>query len=163
MAASGSKGICFLDKNSPEKWKHVVEGRMDVVLDYDVPQELARSALAPKGGIVYCPRLATPSESFICSLGLGPLYNQYQISTMENATLFDFTDSTKNFPDGMRQDLDFLLSLLATRQLRPRIDRFIGLHETRDVSEDLKTDDLTGCIICEPWKKDEQVRLRMHE
>jgi NADPH:quinone reductase-like Zn-dependent oxidoreductase len=53
-------------------------------------------------------------------------------------------------------DLEFLLRLLALRQIRPKIDQFVGLAGVKAAHKDLQTGgSLSGAIICEPWKEDE--------
>jgi hypothetical protein len=49
-------------------------------------------------------------------------------------------------------DFEFLLRLLALRQIRPKIDQFIGLAGVKAAHKDLQTGSLSGAIICEPWK-----------
>jgi hypothetical protein len=51
-------------------------------------------------------------------------------------------------------DFEFLMRLLAQRQIRPKIDQYIGLDGVQSAHKDLQTQTqpLSGAIVCEPWK-----------
>jgi len=76
----------------------------------------------------------------------------YQLSLTKRASLFDFTESFDMYPKELRQDMDFLLKLLATRQVRPQTDRFIRLSDVPKAHQEMQLRPLAGSIICEPWK-----------
>ena len=76
------------------------------------------------------------------------------LASMERATLFSFADSVQDSLDRKaKQDLQFLLNLLASRQLRPDIDRVVGLNEVAKARDDIFKRPLYGSIICQPWKE----------
>jgi len=56
-------------------------------------------------------------------------------------------------------DFEFLLRLLAQRQIRPKIDQYIGLHGVKDAHKDLQTRTLSGAIVCEPWKDEDALSV----
>ena len=51
-------------------------------------------------------------------------------------------------------DFEFLMRMLAQRQIRPKIDQYIGLNGVQSAHKDLQTQtpSLSGAIVCEPWK-----------
>jgi NADPH:quinone reductase-like Zn-dependent oxidoreductase len=53
----------------------------------------------------------------------------------------------------LQEDLKFLFTLLATRKIRPKIDRFITLNGIRQAHDDMQNRGIIGSIICEPWKE----------
>ena len=125
----------------PDEWLPNVEGKMDVVLDYQFPKEFpaVRAALARKGRLVCVPtsgfrHAGTERQeehehvNAACCLPYEFLLEYCYLVSMKRATLFNFADVIgESMDENARQDLDFLLHLLSTRQLRPDIDRYIGL------------------------------------
>mmetsp|Transcript_31932 Transcript_31932/g.66639 ORF Transcript_31932/g.66639 Transcript_31932/m.66639 type:complete len:483 (-) Transcript_31932:155-1603(-) len=147
----GKLGAHVLGENS-EDWLPFVERKMDVVLDYQFPNQFhaVRAALAPKGRLTCCSACASV-ENQQCCFPMEHVVEYCYLAYMKRATLFDFADELENYEE-VRQDFDFLLRLLSMRLIRPEIDRYIGLNEVARAQEDIRQRPLNGSIICEPWK-----------
>ncbi|KAL7563139.1 hypothetical protein ACA910_012320 [Epithemia clementina (nom. ined.)] len=150
---------------NPDQWLPHVERKMDVVLDYQFPKHFpaVRAALARKGRLVCVSTTGynmqgRPGDDQDdlqqnCCLPFEFLVEYCYLASMKRATLFSFADVVEeSCDDQWQQDLEFLLHLLSTRQLRPDIDRFIGLNEVAKARSDIFKRPLYGSIICEPWK-----------
>ena len=131
---------------NPDKWLENLKGRMDIIVDYGFPRSFTsvRQALSEQG------RLVCVHKSHVG--GASSVVDRYQLSTIPRATLFDFELYVQKYRDELRDDLNFLLSLLDKRQIRPRIDRYIALRDVPATQEAMKSKPLTGTIVCEPWK-----------
>lgn len=131
---------------NPDEWMEDVKGQMDIIVDYEFPRSFAniRQALSKQG------RLVCVYKSPVG--GVAAVVDRYQLSTIPRATLFDFELYVRKYRDELREDLNFLLSLLEKRQIRPRIDRYIALQDIPATQEAMKSKPLTGTIVCEPWK-----------
>lgn len=143
FAALERLGAKLLDA---DQWGPQVQGKMDVVIDYLFPAQFSdvRAALAPKGRLVCCSKAEDSSLTW--------LFEYLQLVTMKRATLFDFVQNFEENYESIREDFDFLLKLMSSRQIRPRIDRYVRLREIPKAHEDLQSQLMMGAIICHPWK-----------
>lgn len=141
--------------DDPDEWLPVVENEMDIVIDYEFPKNLwsVYCAMSEKGRLVCINHKRSSGEKDLFS-NMAKFTERYQLSLIEGATLFDFAESKELYPDEMKEDFMFLLRLLSTRQIRPRIDRYITLADIPEVHKELqKRPASNGAIICEPWKQ----------
>jgi NADPH:quinone reductase-like Zn-dependent oxidoreductase len=139
--------------NNPHKWLPLVEGTIDVVIDYEFPNNLSflRKALERKGRMVCVPPpTSLPDNNWLSTISSA--INQYHLSTVKRATMFNLQESFQSQPQEVYRDLDFLFDALSTRQLRPLIDRYIRLHDVPATLEGLKASPAVGAVICEPHK-----------
>jgi len=135
------------------EWLPQVMNEMDVVIDYDytLHRNDIANALAPRGRLVWFVHPQTEhgglfsdaqgflDQAAICAIDGGSIYNVY-----EN---WEFARQES------KEDLKYLFTLLASRKIRPKIDRFIPLDGIRQAHDDLQTGGIMGSIICEPWKE----------
>lgn len=145
--------VCVLDEH-PDDWLPVVDGLMDVVVDYEFPRHFweIKSALASKGRLVCVARRRGAEEDGWLA-GLESFLECYHLSLVKRASLFDFVESYVNDRYQAREDMDFLLNLLLTRQIRPPVDRYIKLADIPQAHKDMQTLPQEGAIVCEPWKE----------
>jgi len=139
--------------SDPDEWLPAVEGRMDVVVDYDFPNHFSaiQASLARKGRLVCSSPAGSGHTGWM--RGIGCILEQYLLMSMKRATLFDFVEDFERDTDGLKEDFRFLLRLLSLRQIRPQIDRYIKLNDVSQAYRDIQSVPLTGAIICEPWKE----------
>jgi len=142
-------GVTVLDDNE-EEWLPIAKARMDVVVDYQFPKHFnsIRKSLARKGRLV-CIAARKPTDQTSIVEGF---LEHFHLSTIKRASMFDFVGSFELYPKEMHEDLNFLLNLLSTRQIRPQTDRFIRLKDVSKAHREMKNRPLAGSIICEPWK-----------
>jgi NADPH:quinone reductase-like Zn-dependent oxidoreductase len=146
--------------DEPDCWLPVVRGGMDLVLDLDFPADLnhVKKSLARKGRLICCRNPKHKEVKNACSpfIHVEHLLERSQLAVMKRASLFSFVEYVNEFRTGVCKDLEFLFKLLQRRQIRPKIDRFITLHDLPDVDDEIKNDNLSsGAVICEPWKAKE--------
>jgi NADPH:quinone reductase-like Zn-dependent oxidoreductase len=147
--------------DNPDEWLPVVQGKMDVVVDYTFPQNLSAvtRALAKDGRLICCPQSKRAVSSADCKSVLDLdsfLLERYQLSMVKNAYLFDYPEYVRQFRSQVVEDARFLLHLLARRKLRPQIDRFITFKDVQLlVHREFQTGHRFqgGAVICEPWKE----------
>ena len=132
--------------DDPDTWTVVLEKRMDLVIDYSFPREFSsvRKTLARKGRLVCAPK---GSLSMLSSF-----FEQCELSMIKRASLFSFDEYFEMHRDEVWQDMNFLLQLLSTRQIRPDIDRFVSPKDLASLRAELSSKPMCGTIICEPWK-----------
>lgn len=141
--------------DDPRVWLPELHKKMDIVVDYEFPRDFysIRKVLAPKGRLICLnPRQRLHSIGSWMA-GLEEFFERYQLSMIKRASLFDFAESFALHPEEVRCDLTFLLKLLATRQLRPRIDRYIKLRDVPRVRSEIQGRPHAGAVICEPWNE----------
>jgi NADPH:quinone reductase-like Zn-dependent oxidoreductase len=144
--------------DDPADWLAVVQGSMDVVVDYSFPRNFSaiRASLARKGRLTCCPQRKGRMHShsgWMPSIEWSYMLERYQLSLVKRATLFDFKEYVEQYRPLVLDDVAFLLSLLATRKIRPQVDRFITLSEIPKAHNEIQSNiPLAGAIICEPWK-----------
>jgi len=136
---------------------------MDVVVDTAFPKNFsAVKQVVTKEGFLICnPKPKSKEEDcrgWSCTptmpCELDYLLERYQISLMNHASLFDFTDYVTQFRSEVFENMRFLLELLSTRKLRPKVDRFISLKDIPDARKELEENSPSaGAIICQPWKQ----------
>jgi NADPH:quinone reductase-like Zn-dependent oxidoreductase len=145
--------------DDPADWLAVVQGSMDVVVDYSFPRNFSatRASLARKGRITCCPQRngrVHSNSRWMSSIEWSYILERYQLSLMKRATLFDFKEYVEQYRPLVLDDVAFLLSLLATRKIRPHVDRFITLSDVPKAHDEIQSNiPLAGAIICEPWKE----------
>lgn len=140
--------VTVLPSLDPYTWLSQVEGRMHRVLDYAFPLEaewMQRAVAPQRGQYIACP-LAPPKEDSSSSW-MWP-------GTQRMAHPYVPPDGRKDGSQNIwrQRDLQFLLSLLSTRALRPEVDAFLTLS---DVTRPFPEND--GALICEPWKVKETI------
>lgn len=165
-----------------DEWlpKHLDE--MDVVIDYDytLHRHDVDEALAPRGRLVWFvhPSKEQPGlmstfqnlldQAAICAMEGGSVYNVYDNweFSREESQVSSLIHWQCCYPDALyhlmlttlilhrpQEDLKYLFTLLASRKIRPNIDRFITLGGIRQAHDDMQTRGVIGSIICEPWKE----------
>jgi NADPH:quinone reductase-like Zn-dependent oxidoreductase len=137
----------------PNEWFEYTEKSMDVVIDFQFPNHFSevRKTLARKGRLVCC----TPSnwnKDNAWWSDLSHMLECLQVSSVKRATLFDFRENYKNYRYELKEDLQFLLTALNRRHIRPDIDRYVKLADLPDLHRELERTPATGSIICEPWR-----------
>jgi len=144
--------VTVLDED-PEEWLPQLRNRMNVVVDYQYPRNFdsVREAIGKKGRLVCIPSRKKAGEGSFLS-DISSIMDQYQLSLYKRSTMFDFAESFEMNPKELHEDMNFLMKLLSTRQIRPQADRFIRLKDIPKAQQQLQTRPLSGSIICEPWK-----------
>ena len=153
-------GVATLSEN-PGEWLSFIANTMDVVVDTCFPKNFSaiRSLVSTAGRLICCPRpKQADSNRWSCMptvpSELSYIFERSQLSMMDRATLFDYAEYVAEFRREVFEDLDILITLLATRKLRPNVDRIITLQGIPNAYEELKKNNpIPGAIICEPWKK----------
>lgn len=160
-----------------DDWGPMVENSMDVVIDFDFVQNEKAScqALAANGRLVWYLHPTKRKHVTGLAWSFDSIWEQTKLCLLERASIYEQNDSWAEHPYSFKvrnhiddpfvhlylltvyfqMDLEFLLRLLAQRQIRPKIDQFIGLAGVKTAHKDLQTRSLSGAIICEPWKDDE--------
>lgn len=146
--------VSVLDED-PDDWLPALRGQIDVVIDYDFPKYLSsiQAALRSSGRLVCVQPKTDTFESDSWTSRFESFVAMTQLSMTERGSMFDFAENFAMHPESIREDMDFLLKLLATRQLRPQIDRFIKLSDVPRAHQEMQTLPHAGAIICEPWKE----------
>lgn len=128
-----------------DDWGWVVEGSIDIVVDYCFPNKFKslRKALARHG------RLVCVSKHQQQLQGFGSVVEQLQISKMKRATLLDFEEHVRVNRDQVRADVNYLMDMLSSRYIRPKIDRYVSLEELSSMHNEVQKKLLTGAIVCE--------------
>lgn len=151
--------------DDPKTWLPVLRKNMDAVVDFNFPKNLSevRESLAPKGRLVCCPQRRPTEFSLLNSdctpaIELTYFFELYQLSTMKRATLFDFKEYVEQFRLEVFGDVQFLLTLLSTRKIRPQVDRIITLRDVPQAHSEIRDNaPQSGAVICEPWKESDQI------
>jgi NADPH:quinone reductase-like Zn-dependent oxidoreductase len=160
-----------------DDWGPMVEKSMDVVIDFDYVQneKAACKALAANGRLVWYLHPSTHHNVTGLAWSFDGIWEQTKMCLLERASIYEQNESWAEHPYSFKVrnhvddafvylslltvrfqlDLEFLLRLLAQRQIRPKIDQFIGLDGVKGAHKDLQTRSLSGAIICEPWKDEE--------
>lgn len=125
-------------------WLPKLYGRMDLVIALDAPIGffLLRQCMARKARLVYAPR---------CTGMLTTMRDVCELATIQRASLLNFEQHFNTYQQDVWEDLSYLLRLLAKRQLRPVVDRFISPTDICSVTETEQP--LNGCIVCEHWRR----------
>ncbi|GAX19090.1 hypothetical protein FisN_3Lh025 [Fistulifera solaris] len=128
-----------------DDWGWVVEGSIDIVVDYCFPNKFKalRKALAKHGRLV-C--VSKPQDE---AQGISSMVEQLQISKMKRATLLDFAEHVRVNGDQVRADMMYLWEMLSSRYIRPKIDRYVTLEELSSMSSEALKKPLTGAVVCE--------------
>ena len=128
-----------------DDWGWVVEGSIDIVVDYCFPSKFKslRKALSRHG------RLVCVSDQKQQMQGFGSISEQWQISKMKRATLLDFAEHVRVNREQVRTDMNYLLEMLSSRYIRPKIDRYVTLEELSSMNNEIQTKPLTGAVVCE--------------
>jgi NADPH:quinone reductase-like Zn-dependent oxidoreductase len=150
------KCTAFVLDDDPSGWPQEVYGSMDVIIDYQFPArfEEVTKTMAPKSRLVCC----TPDnwnrrqENDLWS-DLHHFTECLLLSSIKRATLFDFQESYKTNKYKLKEDLQFLLTALTRRHIRPQIDRYVMLGDVPKVYQELRKTPPTGSIVCEPWRE----------
>lgn len=154
-------GVATLNEN-PGEWQSFIASTMDVVVDMSFPKNFSavKSLVAPGGCLVCSPRPQQKLDrlSLSCTptvpAELSYLLERSQLSMMDRATLFVYSEYVSEFRQEVLKDVDFLITLLSTRKIRPSVDRFITLKDISDAYKELEQNrPMKGAIICEPWKE----------
>jgi NADPH:quinone reductase-like Zn-dependent oxidoreductase len=138
---------------TPSKWLPRVKGKIDVVVDFEFPRHLQalNEAVGPGGRLVCVSRKSHSAEKSGWIEGLEDIYENYRLTWINHASLYNFEENFENVPELARRDLKFLMKLLTTRQIRPQIDRYIHFKDVANIREDLTENrPLNGAIVCEP-------------
>lgn len=148
------KQNAFVLDEDPSNWPEQIDGAMDVVIDYQFPKNFAdvRATLSRKGRLVCCNPANWSKEQGAWWADLSRFFECLQLSSIQRATLFDFRENYKANRYEVKEDLQFLLTALNRRHIRPEIDRYVKLNEIPRAYRDLKCKPRTGSIICEPWR-----------
>jgi len=153
-------GVATLNEN-PGEWLSFIANTMDVVVDMSFPKNFSavRSLVAKEGCLICSPRPQHKDlDCWSCTptvpAELSYLLERSQLSMMDRATLFSYSEYVSQFRPEVYKDLDFLISLLSKRRLRPNIERFITLRDLSDAYKEVEENrPMKGAIICEPWKE----------
>lgn len=156
-------GVATLNED-PGEWLSFMTDSMDVVIDMSFPQHFScvKQIGKPDGYLVCSPKPRQQKErdsgGWSCTPSvpaeLDYLFERYQLSLMNHASLFDFNEYVNQFRQDVFEDMRFLLELLSTRKLRPKVDRFITLSDVPNAHKEIEQNKpLAGAIICEPWKQ----------
>lgn len=154
IARALQKTDAFVLDENPCYWPEVMEGEMDIVIDFQFPKKFAdvRATVARKGRLVCC-----NPENWNKKRNWWPDPNQVleslQLSSFKRATFFDFRENSRTNRYELKEDLQFLLTALTRRQIRPDIDRYVKLEDAPSVYRELKARPMTGSVICEPWRE----------
>lgn len=126
-----------------EDWGWVVEGSIDIVVDYAFPNKFKalRKALARHGRLV-C--VSNQQQQ-----GFDSILEQIEISKMKRATLMDFAEHVRVNRKQVWDDMKFLLEMLSSRYIRPKIDKYIPLNELSTLHNEFQNKPLTGAIVCD--------------
>ena len=144
----------FLDED-PTEWPEEIDGTMDVVVDYQFPQNFAdvKATIARKGRLVCCSPSSWTKRNTSWWSDLTQFVECFQLSSVKRATYFDFRTNYKKNRYELKEDFQFLLTALTRRQIRPQIDRYVKLVDVPKVYRDIRSRPSTGSIICEPWRE----------
>ena len=155
-------GVATLDED-PSDWFSAVVNTMDVVVDMAFPKNFSavKQTVTHEGHLICNPKSKAEAKDpggWSCTpsvpMELDYLLERYQLSFMDHANLFDYKEYVTQFRSEVFEDMRFLLELLSTRKLRPKVDRFITLKDIPSARKELKRSrPLAGAIICEPWKE----------
>ncbi len=128
-----------------DDWGWVVEGSIDIVVDYCFPNKFKalRKALAKHG------RLVCVSKQQDEAQGISSMVEQLKISKMKRATMLDFAEHVRVNGEQVRADMKYLLEMLSSRYIRPKIDRYVTLEELSSKSSEAIKKPLTGAVVCE--------------
>lgn len=145
--------VTVLDEQ-PDDWLPVVKRDMDIVVDFQFPEHCSQAykALAPKGRLICIAPKYNKTDGAWFAL-LEDFLQSYWLSSIKGASMFDFTENFDMNPDELVADTNYLLRLLATRQIRPIIDRYIKLSDIPSVHNEIRSRCRTGAVVCEPWKE----------
>lgn len=133
-----------------DDWGWVVEGSIDIVVDYCFPNKFKslRKALARHGRLVCVSKQQQQDTQ-----GFGSIIEQLEVSKMKRATLLDFAEHVRVNRDQVRDDMNFLLGMLSARYIRPKIDRYVSLEELSTLHSEVERKPLTGAVVCELAKR----------
>jgi NADPH:quinone reductase-like Zn-dependent oxidoreductase len=136
-----------------DDWLPHVKGQMDLVIDYDYSRNKADvgEARAPGGRLVWFAH--PPRDEPTLTRDMRNFFDQASICTLPNACIYDVYQNWEFHREESQEDLKFLFALLASRKIRPKIDRYIDLNGVRSAHQDLQKRSIAGAIICEPWKE----------
>jgi NADPH:quinone reductase-like Zn-dependent oxidoreductase len=145
--------VTVLDDH-PTDFLPVIRDKMDIIIDYEFPRNFMfiSQALARKGRLVCVTPKRSVLDSSNCVSDVMSFFERLEVSLMKRASLFDFSEYYTMNPEVVYKDLNFLLKLLTTRQIRPNIERFVKLCDLPKAHREMQTRPLTGAVICEPWK-----------
>ena len=154
MMGKLQKSDAFVLDEDPSHWPEQVDGVMDVVIDYQFPRNFTdvKATMARRGRLVCCTP-ANWNQETTWWPDFGQALDRLQISSIKRATLFDFRENYKTNRYELKEDLQFLLTALTRRQIRPQIDRYVKLADVPTVYRDIRSKKTTGSIICEPWRE----------
>ena len=154
MRGDLQKHNVFVLDEEPSYWPEEIDKTMDVVIDYQFPQNFAdvKATMAPKARLVCCTPANWSKETKWWS-DTNQMFDCLQLSSLKRATFFDFRENYKKNRYELKEDLQFLLTSLTRRQIRPQIDRYVKLSDVPAVYQELKFKPTSGCIICEPWRE----------
>lgn len=154
MKGELQKHDAFVLDEDPADWPEAIDGAMDVVIDYQFPNNFddVKATMATKGRLVCCTPANWSKENCWWS-DLSQLIECLQVTSVKRATLFDFRANYKNNRYELKEDLQFLLTALTRRHIRPQIDRYVKLADVPQVYRELNSCPVTGSIICEPWRE----------
>ena len=156
IKSSLQKHTAFVLDEDPTEWSKEVYGSMDVIIDYQFPANFddVKNCMAPKSRLVCCtPGSWGRKEASSLWTDLHKFAECLLLSSIKRATLFDFQESYKTKKYELKEDLQFLLTALTRRHIRPQIDRYVMLTDVPDVYREIKSIPPTGSIICEPWRE----------
>jgi NADPH:quinone reductase-like Zn-dependent oxidoreductase len=147
--------IVLDDDGSRSPWPSENGGFMDIAVDFDYPRnfDFTRFSLAPTGRLICIRNKISSRIASDWMLGLEEFCDNYRLTLVPRASLYDFEENFEHHPDRTRSDLNFLMKLLATRQIRPQIDRYIKLEDVPRVHGEMQTLPPGGAIICDFWKE----------
>jgi NADPH2:quinone reductase len=141
-------GVKFKD------WFSVVEGRMDIIIDYDYSYNRTdiADALAPEGRLVWFAHPPTKHSGNFADFH--NVMDMASICSLTRGSIYDVYENWEFYREESKEDLKFLFGLLTSRKIRPKIDRYINLNGIRNAHEELLNGGIFGAIICEPWKEE---------
>lgn len=156
--------------------------------DYDHNESASSDALAPNGRLVWYVHPSKREsgqvrwldgiveQARMCLLERASMYELYdswyenpngakvsswyiELASAERVIIDIVTLFSRQIIFSRQRDFAFLLRLLAHRQIRPKIDKYIGIGGVKSAHKDLQTRSLTGAIVCEPWKDEDAMSV----
>mmetsp|Transcript_25516 Transcript_25516/g.39171 ORF Transcript_25516/g.39171 Transcript_25516/m.39171 type:complete len:502 (+) Transcript_25516:62-1567(+) len=151
LKAAGAIPLPFDD------WLPEVEGQMDLVIDSvcEDEYESPRMALNPTGHLV-----ATGINPIIlredpgCFVPTAQWVDFKARYLMGSTTLYDVWTSSIERPQMFRYDVELLMDIVKTGQLKPTIAKQVSLSDVGQAQWDLENGlvDAGGILVCKPWK-----------
>lgn len=148
------KQNAFVLDEDPANWPEQIDGAMDVVIDYQFPKNFSdvRATMTRKGRLVCCNPANWSKDQGSWWSDLSHFLESIQVSSVKRATLFDFRENYNRRYE-LKEDLQFLLTALTRRHIRPEIEKYIQLDGIPKAYHDLSRKPSMGSVVCEPWRE----------